>query len=147
MDTKNSESTGAISVPLLPKTKTLLTKRCSVLHKILFYSLCHLLHRLELVFKNAPIFLFPQIPHDVDGHSVEVSPPIGRHPQSCRLPPFSDANMVTWWICSGQSWSSPRWQPESKPSWRKDKANKGVVQFPMAHYKAHKIVRHYKTKV
>ena len=72
MDTKNSESTGAISVPLVPKTKTLLTKRCSVLHKILFYSLCHLLHRLELVFKNAPISLFPQIPHDVYHQVVEI---------------------------------------------------------------------------
>ena len=39
---------------------------------------------------------------------------------------------------SGQSWSSPRWQPESKSPWRKGKANKGVVLFPRAHYKAHK---------
>ena len=38
--------------------------------------------------------------------------------------------------CYGQLWSSLRWQPESKPPWRKDKANKGVVQFPRAHYKA-----------
>ena len=50
------------------------------------------------VVEDTLVSLFPQIPHDVDGHSVEVPPPISRHHRSCRLPPLSDARMVTWWI-------------------------------------------------
>jgi len=50
------------------------------------------------VVEDTVVSLFPQIPHDVDGHSVEVPPPISRHHRSCRLPPLSDARMVTWWI-------------------------------------------------
>ena len=127
-------------MPLLPKTKILtrcITKRCSVLHKILFYSLCHLLHRKELVFKNPPVPLFPQVPHDVYHQAVEIATLILVH-HLCRcLPPitFCKRNLQGWSVGGGPS--APKTRPGAKLPRQKGKVSIGASRFLKAHCREH----------
>ena len=67
-----------------------------------------MLRRRVNVVEDTMVSLLPQIPHDVDGHSVEVSPPIGRHPQSCHM-----IQLVPYFSCS--PWGPDREKQERSP--------------------------------
>jgi hypothetical protein len=50
-------------------------------------SFTNLLHRLGHAVKDAPVTMFPNVPHDIDGHTIETVPLILWDLAGCFLPP------------------------------------------------------------